>query len=346
MGYRAVVRSRRFWVLVLLSLAAVGFFAWQQDFGGMGRAFAQAKPAYVGGAVGAYFLSLWVRAVRWRMLLSPLRDTGDWNAFHALAVGTMVNNLLPARMGLVARAHLLGRRARISRAAVGGSLFSEALFDGVVILALVGLALGVVRVGGTLQFLALVLAGGLCAFLFLALLIAYRNARLQRAVAPLLNRLPRAFAHALHTTGSHTADGLGTFRCPFRIGRVLGVSGLSWGLMGVAYLLLGAAFDLPLNYVDYLVIAGVANLAVTLPLLAGGVGAFELATFQILSALGVGQPDAGAYVVALHALLIVPIVVVGLLMLGAEGRRPRFPTLLPARLLAGRLVGLPRPLNP
>ena len=346
MGYRAVVRSRRFWILVLLSLAAVAFFAWQQDFGEMGRAFAQAQPAYIGGAVGAYFLSLWARAIRWRMLLSHLRDTGDWNAFHALAVGTMVNNLLPARMGLVARAHLLGRRARIHRAAVGGSLFAEALFDGLMILALVGLALGAVRVGGTLQLLALVLAGGLSAFLLLALLIAYRNARLQRAVAPLLHRLPPAMAAAFRRTGSHAADGMGTFRCPFRIGRVVGMSGLSWGLMGVAYFLLGTAFNLPLNYVDYLVIAGVANLAVTLPLLAGGMGAFELATFQILSALGVGQPDAGAYVVALHALLIVPIVVVGLLLLGAEGRQPRFSTLLSARLLAGRFVGLPQPLNP
>ena len=56
--------------------------------------------------------------------------------------------------------------------------------------------------------------------------------------------------------------------------------------------------------------------------------------------------DAEGRVVALHALPIVPIVVVGLLMLGAEGRRPRFPSLLPARLLAGRLVGLPRPLIP
>jgi len=53
-------------------------------------------------------------------------------------VGHMANNALPARTGELYRAHLLGRRTRMSRSSVVGSIVVERTFDG---LMLVGLTL-------------------------------------------------------------------------------------------------------------------------------------------------------------------------------------------------------------
>lgn len=93
------------------------------------------------------------------------------------------------------------------------------------------------------------------------------------------------------------------------------------------------AFHLPLSYPEYLAIAAVANLAVSGPAAAGGVGPFEFFTAQLLLGLGVAGPAAEAHVVALHALLTLPLAVVALLLLWSDTGLPHL-----GRLRVGRPV--------
>jgi hypothetical protein len=64
-------------------------------------------------------------------------------------------------------------------------------------------------------------------------------------------------------------------------------------------------------------VAAAANLAITLPSSSGGIGPFEFFAKETLMVVGVGRDLAGAYAVALHGLLLVPVIVAGLFFLWA-----------------------------
>src|SRR5690606_5047983 len=83
-----------------------------------------------------------VRAWRWRALLEPVRPGTSFGArFRATMIGFMANNILPARIGEVARVYALRRIEPVPIAASLGSLVVERLLDGVVVIAFLFLAM-------------------------------------------------------------------------------------------------------------------------------------------------------------------------------------------------------------
>jgi uncharacterized protein (TIRG00374 family) len=80
-------------------------------------------------AIGLYFIGVWLRSARWGLLL-PEHTVRTSTLFRALVVGFTINNLVPLRMGEVARAYLLARWCRIPYGATVASLLVERVLDG------------------------------------------------------------------------------------------------------------------------------------------------------------------------------------------------------------------------
>ncbi len=59
----------------------------------------------------------------------------------------------------------------------------------------------------------------------------------------------------------------------------------------------------------------IANLALVVPSTAGGVGPFNFFGAATLVALGVGDAEAGAYVLTAHIALLLPVTLLGLVVL-------------------------------
>jgi len=59
----------------------------------------------------------------------------------------------------------------------------------------------------------------------------------------------------------------------------------------------------------------IANLALVVPSTAGGVGPFNFFGAATLVALGVGEAEAGAYVLTAHIALLLPVTLLGLVVL-------------------------------
>ncbi len=332
MAARPNLRSRRFWILLVLSGAGLGLFARQTDFAEMRQALASADPLLVAAATGTYLTAHLARAVRWRLLLAHLHDTGYWHPFHALTIGAMLNNLLPFKAGILARAHLLSQRTRLSHAAVGSSMVVESLFDAVILLGLVTVALAFAQLDGAVQTGALAFAG-ITGFAILLMALALRWRTPRRPLGMLVRRCPPRMERALAETGAHLLEGLGALRRPLQACAILGVSSLNWALLALAYILLGEALALPLSPLDYLVVLAVVQVTIVAPPAGSSLGAFEVVTAQTLVTIGATQGGAGAYAVALHAMVAVPVTLLGLALLwghGASWGRMR-PT-LPARL--------------
>src|SRR5262249_47036880 len=90
----------------------------------------------------------------------------------------------------------------------------------------------------------------------------------------------------------------------------------SWSVETLMYWIVGHAFSLHVGLHVYFLIAAAANLALSILASPGGVGPFEVTTQAILiDIFHVAESKASAYAIALHALLLGPVIVVGFAIL-------------------------------
>src|SRR5215208_1324230 len=83
-----------------------------------------------------------LRAIRWRVILDPVAPRLSVGMlWRATAVGMMVNNVVPARAGEIARAFALTREQRVAFPTSLASLAVDRLFDAIVLLMLAATAL-------------------------------------------------------------------------------------------------------------------------------------------------------------------------------------------------------------
>ena len=94
-----------------------------------------ANPWYFAAAILVGTAGFLVRALRWKVLLHPLKaDTRLHSRFASVSIGFAVNNVLPARLGEFARALALSAVEPIPVSGTFGSLVVERFLDSIVLL--------------------------------------------------------------------------------------------------------------------------------------------------------------------------------------------------------------------
>ena len=116
----------------------------------------------------------------------------------------------------------------------------------------------------------------------------------------------------------HLVQGFGILRSPFHLAMVFVLSITVWLTEGLAFYLVALAFDVGQPYHVLLLVTAVANLAWVLLVTPGGLGPFDLAAQQALIFFGVELSVATPFVLVLHAVIMLPTIGLGLLLLGRE----------------------------
>jgi hypothetical protein len=95
---------------LVVGLAALALALRGVDLGALVQAVAGARPGWVGLVLASVGLNTLAKAARWRVLLGPQAfRTTFGRLLRTLLAGQMLNALLPARTGDLARVWLLGR---------------------------------------------------------------------------------------------------------------------------------------------------------------------------------------------------------------------------------------------
>jgi uncharacterized protein (TIRG00374 family) len=94
----------------------------------VGRALGSVRFLYLIPAILGIALSYLCRAVRWRYLISSIKQVRTINLFSPLMIGFM-GNMLPARAGEFIRPYLLSKKENISFSSSFATVFIERLFD-------------------------------------------------------------------------------------------------------------------------------------------------------------------------------------------------------------------------
>lgn len=315
-------RSRRVLRLALLTVVTAGFlwlFQRQADLRAVLPALAELPTWSLFTSLGALLANLGFVALRWRVLLAAAGiQVGARRLFVTVSAGAGVNNVLPARAGDVLRVESLRAGEGVPAFVLAGTLFAERLLDGLVLAAWLLVGALLLGVGGPLLLTGIALSCGSALGVLLAAVAAARPAALERLAA----RLPARVACA----ATEFLAGLASFRNRRAVVVALSISACVWLANLVLYVAVGGGLGLEAGLGAYLALEGVGNLALAVPGTAAGIGSFDYLTLMTARSLAIPEEAAAAYVLAVHALTVVPVTLFGLLLLGrAVPGRPRVP---------------------
>lgn len=311
-----MLRSWRVWAGFALSLLFIALFFRGYDIEELWHELQAADYVYLIPALAVYTGALVLRAIRWQVLLNPLQRLSLPIVGAVMMVGYLANNLLPVRTGEVVRAYIIGERTGISKMATISTILLERLFD--VMTLSIFLVLGALFVGVDSQVRALIIVMLVILVLgvaFLGFIAASRN-RAHAFGVLLVRLLPGRF----HDRGERL---VGTFLDGFdsiRSGRALLAAFLltvgTWAGEAATYYIVSLGFDLNVDFGTFLLVTAAANLAISVPSSQAGVGPFEFFGRSTLVFAGVTESAAAAFIVTVHAVLIIVSTLAGVVALG------------------------------
>jgi uncharacterized protein (TIRG00374 family) len=320
-----LLKSRGFWIGIGVSLLFIALFVRSTDFGEVKQAFEQANYWWVLASLPVYFLGLWMRTVRWQYLLRPVKRTSAARLYPVVIVGLMANNLMPARTGELVRAYVLGVRERVSKSSALGTIAVDRLFDGLTLvpmLFIVAIFAGGdvtfrVGFGQTLSFAGLAaLMAALFGVALAILLTLVFSTRARDGLHTIVHRLaPGRLKPKVEEILHAFFDGLSSLRSPVDLAVAWIVSGLSWTLEATMYYMIARGFGIDEPFYVFLLLCAAANLAIAVVASQGGVGPFELVVSKTVVAFGAAAELGSAYAIGLHAVLLFPIIVLGLYLM-------------------------------
>jgi uncharacterized protein (TIRG00374 family) len=296
------------WTLRGVSLAAV----WHQLAGSN-------LPLFIASATCATLIFP-LRARRWRTILEPVAPNLPFGPlWRAVAIGMMVNNLVPARAGEIARAYVVTRETPVSFASALASLAVDRRFYMVVLLGLGVAALldpafpqGARVAGQTMGHLA---QGSIVVVVLLLIglyLLAFFPAQLVRAFEIFAQRVSPAVEERGKSALIRFSAGLSVLKSPARFVAVLGWTLAHWLLNAFAFWLGFRAVGMYLPFSAALFLQMLIAVGVALPSAPGFFGVFEKLATVGLAIYGVKATDAASWAIGFHILSFIPITVIGI----------------------------------
>lgn len=260
-----------------------------------------------------------LRARRWRTILDPVYRRLPFSPlWRATAVGMMVNNVVPARAGEVARAFVLTRETDVPFSASVASLAVDRVFDAIVLLLLAftaivdprfphGVTLGgqsVTRWAIEGTTLVVVAVAGLYALVFFPAQLIRAFELFARRLSPRIEERGRA---ALSTF----ASGLSVLRSPGHFLAVLGWTVLHWLCNGFGWWVAMRAVGIDVPFTAALLLQALVALGVAVPAAPGFFGVYEVVAKIGLAVYGVPADQATSWALGFHILTFIPITVIG-----------------------------------
>lgn len=256
-------------------------------------------------------LTLYLRAVRWGLMLPCVAGAHKRRLFSNVVVGFMVNNIMPARLGEAARALILWRNNAFSPTVAVGSLVIERVLDLIVYLSFMVIPAFILpqcRIVMPFAMIAIAAIAGCIACFAVYGVSAGAAARVARRVAMLA---PKRMQLRLFEIGGDLASTLGWLR---QVGRMSAVVLLSV-LVGMCYpamLMVLSSGPNALGLPGSMFAQAFAAFGAAIPLAPGYVGTLHAVMLQGLTILGMEADRARATVILYHAVNYIPITVLGL----------------------------------
>jgi uncharacterized protein (TIRG00374 family) len=314
-----VLKRWQFWLGAGISALCLTIALRNLHLGDVWLTLRTARYGWIVPGVIVYFFGVWARTWRWDYLLRPMKRVPLRRLFPVVVIGYMGNNVYPARAGEVIRAYVLRQREGISISASLATVVVERVFDGLVMLIFVFIALPFTPMPAWLQWMVIAASilffGALAVFMVLAVKVEWAEAAYGWAIDRVV---PQRFRQPVRGFADRFMTGLHSLRSGRGVMMIFVTSIVIWLAETVKYWFVMHAFDFSVPFWVLMLMNGIVNLATTFPSAPGYVGTFDAPGIEILSIFGVERSLAAGYTLVLHAALWLPITLLGFWYMGHE----------------------------
>ena len=305
-----------------IALAAVFLWLALRDTDGEAiiAAVGKCDPRFIALVLVAFAIHVSFKALRWMVLISPIRRVRFTEVVPATVIGYLANMLFPAYLGEFARAYIISRQLAIRYTPVLASVVVERMFDFFSVL----VYLAAVSLLGNDLPVELLAAGYIAAaagaaLLGAAVIVLYWAAPLMRCVEKLAERLPVKPGARLVEQMQQVIDGLQSLRSHHTVFRTALLSLLQWGAMGICVYFAIAAVVPGVPVAASFVVLALTAVGMSLPSSPGFFGTIQLCFVIGLASFAVSKEAAFAASIFYHASLYLGVLGAGLWFLHRSG---------------------------
>ena len=318
------MKSKQLLIGILIS-ALFLFLAFRSvDFDELFRALKKTNYFYLLPATILIYLSVYFRVVRWHYLLSPVKKIDMVSLFSAMFIGLLGNYILPARMGELVFAYVIGKKESISKASAFATVVVSRIFDGIAIfLILIGVLFFLPMDDNKIIVMKYMVSIVYTIAILGVLILYFAQERLFWLLRKIFFFLPHKFIDKLLVFFENFVNGLHVLRDLKSLIIVSLLSMIIWIISALAILpvIYGFPFEAKLTLFAPFFILPVVAFGVMIPSSPGFVGTYH--AFCIL-AINLLEPEishnsAAGFAVLLHASQMLPIVILGFIFLWKEG---------------------------
>ncbi|EQB64192.1 MAG: hypothetical protein RBG1_1C00001G1771 [candidate division Zixibacteria bacterium RBG-1] len=307
---KKIYKSKRFWgAIIAVTFLLVSFY--DVNLNELIKTLGRIDLKFLLLALFFEFMIPLAKSLRWKFILDPVKKIPVREIFSLYCLGWMVNVILPALTGQVARSFMLSKKQNLAKASSFASIALEVVFDGLSLLLLM------IVVSYMFAFPSWLIRGEytLAISVSLGLAFLYFLTHNQKLFSKLKDKFPHKVTEKIDQISHSFSQGLQMLKSSKHIVLVTLFSILSWlsQIAVVTFLLL--AFDFKIPAWSAVVIIIINALMMMFPLTPGNIGTFQVATILGLSFFNVHKTEALSFGLVLHSLDILPYLFLGSLFL-------------------------------
>jgi uncharacterized protein (TIRG00374 family) len=314
-------RKPQVWIGVLVSLAAL-FLAFRGIEWGLVRdALVRAQYIWLIPSAVSLIVAIWVRGERWRWLFSDQRNNLPRSRyFNAIAIGYLVSNTFPLRLGELARIFFIARDKRQTYGMATSTIVVEHVLDVLVVVAI----LIVIVITGSLPVpewarQGAVISGVLFGGALIAMLImVWQRHPVLRMSEAVLSRIHRLDTRKWVGVVGHVLDGFAVLQPGLPLLMVLFWSIVGWLCSALTFYLSLKAFVPDATWTYALFTTVVSTFVLLLPATPGSIGTLQLGIQKSLGVFGVPEAVGLSFAIVFHVMELVVMDVLGVICLLRE----------------------------
>ncbi len=351
-------KSTVLFIGIIVSSVCVWLFARNIDWTILLVSLKEANYIYV---IPTIFITMFVfvlRGLRWKSILSPVKNVPVINLISASYIGFMANNILPARAGEIIRPVLASKKEKIKLTSSVTTVILERIFDmlGVLVFTVTVLILIPTQNNDndnhkqtsnlTLEahaspaqlntkdntnaktkdsFLDLlkkwigIFAGaGISALVFLSLFI-FIPTKMTKLLYAIFSIFPGKIKARLSESLDPFIAGLQILGNKSHVAWIFFLTITIWTFIALGIYVLSFAFNLNLPFLGACLVSICIAFAIALPQAPGYIGVFHIATQKSLDIFNIELASSQSYAITLWVLSTIPTIIIGLIFLWKEG---------------------------
>jgi uncharacterized protein (TIRG00374 family) len=313
------MKQWRFWLGIIISLVCLVLVLWNIDYREVVDALRRANYAWLVPAALPFVGTIASKVFRWQLLFP-----GDHSRIRrgkllsALMISYALNTILPARLGELARAYVIGESEDLSKSLAFSTIVVEKVLDVLTLLLFLVLLLPFVTLPSWIEQPALVMAPVFVCLFILLLALTYQRKKTLAVASSVLKHLPRLGGDRLLATLDSALSGfdvLGSLKANI----VLWAWSIAvWGTSGLFMLGVMVAFDIEAPPAAAFLLLCVTSLGMTVPSSPGYIGVYHWLVVSTLQIFGVERELALSFAFAIHAITFVPLTLLGIFYMMRE----------------------------